>query len=164
MAAATLGSSVDVLLGGADLTFPHHAYQAAMVEAATGVTPFARAVLHVGEVRCEGAKMAKSTGNLVLVSDLLRRHPGAVLRLALLDRPWQEPWDCADSVFDEAAGVLERLRSVAGEPVRDRPLAHHDGVLARLVDDLDVPGAVALATEEGGPAAAYLLDVLKLRS
>ena len=37
MAAATLGSSVDVLVGGEDLTFPHHAYQAAMVEAAVAV-------------------------------------------------------------------------------------------------------------------------------
>ena len=68
---AVHGSSVDVLVGGQDLTFPHHAYQAAMVEGASGVAPFARATVHVGEVRIGGAKMAKSTGNLVLVDDLL---------------------------------------------------------------------------------------------
>ena len=32
--------------------------------------------------------MAKSTGNLVLVSDLLAKHPAAALRLLLIDRPW----------------------------------------------------------------------------
>jgi hypothetical protein len=36
-------------------------------------------------------------------------------------------------------------------------------VLTRLFDELDVQGALALALDEGGDAAAYLLDVLKLR-
>ena len=81
MAVSALGSAVDVLIGGADLAFPHHAYQAAMAQTATQVRPFARAVLRVGEVRHEGSKMAKSTGNLVLVRDLLERHDPAAIRL-----------------------------------------------------------------------------------
>ena len=87
MAAATLGSSVDVLVGGEDLTFPHHAYQAAMVEAAVAVGPFARRMLHVGAVHQDGAKMSKSIGNLTLVADLLETAPSAAVRLMLLDRP-----------------------------------------------------------------------------
>src|SRR4051812_289409 len=75
MAAATLGLAVDVLVGGEDLAFPHHAYQSAMVEAAAAVTPFARRQVHVGAVGKGGAKLAKSTGNLVLVADLLETHP-----------------------------------------------------------------------------------------
>ena len=43
MAMGTLGSSVDLLVGGADLAFPHHAYQSAMVQASMSVAPFARA-------------------------------------------------------------------------------------------------------------------------
>ena len=35
MAMAAFGASVDLLIGGQDLTFPHHAYQSAMVQAAT---------------------------------------------------------------------------------------------------------------------------------
>ena len=42
MAMAAFGASVDLLIGGQDLTFPHHAYQSAMVQAATSVAPFAR--------------------------------------------------------------------------------------------------------------------------
>ena len=89
MAWATFGSSVDVLVGGEDLTFPHHAYQAAMVEAAAGVTPFARRMITWGTVCDDGVKMAKSTRNLVLVSDLLEQAPGAAVRLMLLDRRWR---------------------------------------------------------------------------
>ncbi len=76
MSWATFGSGVDVLVGGEDLTYPHHAYQAAMVEAATEVGPFARRQLHIGAVHHGGSKMAKSTSNLVLISDLLEHAPG----------------------------------------------------------------------------------------
>jgi cysteinyl-tRNA synthetase len=161
MALTCLGNSVDVLLGGSDLAFPHHAYQAAMVEAATGVAPFARAVVHVGEVRLAGEKMAKSTQNLVLVGDLLERYPGPVVRLTLLNRAWAQPWDCDDEEFDRTAGDLERLYAAAGTPAADA--SARDEVLRLLADGLDVPGAVALAETEGGEAARFLLDVLKLR-
>ncbi len=92
MAAASLGHAIDVLVG-----------------------------MHVGEVRLGGEKMAKSTGNLVLVSDLLERFPGPVVRLGLLHRPVGEPWECEDAVFVEAGGLLDRLHEAAGPPSgRDR--------------------------------------------
>ena len=162
MAVCSLGTSVDVLLGGSDLTFPHHAYQAAMVEAASGVVPFAQAVVHVGEVQQGGRKMAKSTGNLMLVSDLLGRHRPAALRLGLLHRRYDEPWECEESVFSDAGRLADRLQEVAGDP--QVASTRHDGVLEALAEDLDVPAAVALALEEGPDAARYLLDVLKVRA
>jgi cysteinyl-tRNA synthetase len=161
MALCALGTSVDVLLGGVDLTFPHHAYQQAIVEAATGVRPFARSVVHVGEVRRDGVKMAKSTGNLVLVSDLLTRHAGEVVRFGLLHRRWDEPWDCEESVFTAAAATLDALRSAAGRTSAGSAPVHL-GVLGVLADELDVVRAVELALAEGGAAAAYLLRVLRL--
>jgi cysteinyl-tRNA synthetase len=161
MAMACMGSSVDVLLGGADLTFPHHAYQSAMAEAASGVAPFARTVVHVGEVRLHGEKMAKSTQNLVLVGDLLERYDGAAVRLALLNRAWDQPWECAESEFVDAASVLEQLYAAAGSAA-DTTSAIED-VLALLVTELDVPAAVALALELGGHAARFLIQTLKLR-
>jgi cysteinyl-tRNA synthetase len=159
MAAATLGLTVDVLVGGEDLAFPHHAYQAAMVEAAAGVTPFARRQLHVGAVRKDGVKLAKSTGNLVLVADLLESHAPAAVRLLLLDRPWSTPWDVEPRQLDDAAARLERLYAAAARPGGDRG---RDAVLAALLDDLDVPGALAVGEEEGGAAARFLLRVLAL--
>ncbi len=92
MVLALFGPTVDLHAGGADLAYPHHACEAALAEAATGVTPFARAWLRAGTVHVGDAKMAKSTGNLVLVDDLLRDYPPAAIRLLCLDRPWAEPW------------------------------------------------------------------------
>lgn len=161
MAVASLGNSVDVLLGGSDLAFPHHAYQVAMVEAATGVSPFARSVVHIGEVRHAGAKMAKSTQNLVLVSDLLQRYTGREIRFTLLHRRWDEPWECNETAFDHGSTLLERLMAAsATDPGGSDAAAER--VLIRLLDDLDVQGAVVLALAEGGAAARVLRDLLKL--
>ena len=98
-------------LGGADLAFPHHAYQSAMVEAATGAPPFARARLPVGTVRHAGRKMAKSTGNLVLVSDLLEQvSPGGAAAAAA------RPAVGADLGLRRVAA--RRRRAAAGAVVR----------------------------------------------
>ena len=159
MAAATLGLAVDVLVGGEDLAFPHHAYQAAMVEAAAGVTPFARRRLHVGAVRRDGVKLAKSTGNLILVADLLESHAPSAVRLLLLDRPWSTAWNVDLRQLDDASARLERLYAAAARADGERG---REAVLAALLDDLDVPRALAVAEEEGGAAARFLLRVLAL--
>ncbi|HYZ07513.1 MAG TPA: cysteine--tRNA ligase, partial [Pseudonocardiaceae bacterium] len=160
MALAALGPAVDVLAGGADLAFPHHAYQAAMVQAATGVAPFARAAFPVGTVRVGGVKMAKSTGNLVLVADLLRDYPPAVVRLLLLDRRWDAPWEHHGADLPGAAARLDRLYAAAGTPGSSP--AGVEAVTAALVDDLDVPRALAVAEDAGGDAARLLVRTLAL--
>jgi len=160
MALSVLGPSVDVLVGGEDLAFPHHAYQAAMVEAVSSVTPFARALLHVGAVGQSGAKMAKSTGNLTLVADLLGDHSPAAVRLLLLDRPWHTAWEYEPNDLDRAAERLERLFAAAGRPGAGD--AATGAVTAALLDDLDVPRAIETAVENGGEAARLLLRVLAL--
>lgn len=161
MALATLGGVIDVLAGGADLAFPHHAYQAAMAEAVTGATPFARCTFRVGTVGLDGAKMAKSTGNLVLVSDLLRDHPGPAVRLMLLERPWAQAWDFRPEQLAGSAGRLEQLYAAAAGP--SGSAAAPAAVRTALLDDLDVATAVAIAVEEGGGAARQVLRTLALQ-
>jgi cysteinyl-tRNA synthetase len=160
MATAALGPGIDVLVGGEDLAFPHHAMQAAMVEAATSVTPFARRAVHVGAVRQDGTKMAKSRGNLTLVTDLLTEHRPAAVRLLVCDRPWRESWDWSPALLDAAEARLDRLYAAAGRPGGEG--AAVAGVMAALLDDLDVPQALELAEEEGGAAARELVRTLAL--
>lgn len=159
MALAVHGSSVEVLAGGEDLVFPHHAYLAAMVSSATGVTPFARATLHVGEVRLDGAKMAKSTGNLVLVDDLLGRCSPAALRLAILDRRHDQPWEFVPADLERAEARLAELYRAAGAA---GSAADPDAALHRLRDGLAVPAALDVALAEGGEVARRLIAALRL--
>jgi cysteinyl-tRNA synthetase len=161
MAWATFGTSVDVIVGGEDLTYPHHAYQCAMVEAASGVAPFARREVHVGAVHKGGKKMAKSTGNMTLVRDLLAEHRPAAVRLMIINRVWHRSWEYDEGEAAAAEQAHDALYEAAGR-THDSAEAD-DAVVAALLDDLDVPRALALATEEGGSAARSLLEILKLR-
>jgi len=171
MSLSVLGLAVDVQCGGADLRYPHHAYQAAMVEAVTGVKPYARARFGVGVVRLGGAKMAKSTGNLVLVTDVLADHPAAALRLCLLDRPWAQDWDYTVAALEAATARLERLYQAAGRGSGSGGSAGSGSaaqqaagaaIIAALCDDLDVATALAVAEEAGGAAARSLIAILGL--
>ena len=164
MALHAFGPAVDVQAGGGDLRFPHHAYQAALAEALTGVAPFARGRLNAGTVRVAGAKMAKSAGNLVLVTDLLEDYPAAAIRLLILDRSWDRDWDYERDDLSAAAARLERLQAAAGRPGRGagHGRAAAAAVRAALADDLDVPAALRIAEEEGGQAARGLGSLLGL--
>ena len=161
MAMSVFGPAVDVHAGGAELRFPHHAYHAAMAEAFTGVRPYARAWFHTGVVTVDGAKMAKSAGNLVLVGDLMAGHPAGAVRLMILDRPWAQSWDYRPQLLDTAAARLESLYRAAARNVPDDAAAVAE--LRRLLaTDLDVPAALDLATEAGGATARTLAGVLGL--
>jgi cysteinyl-tRNA synthetase len=166
MALHVFGPAIDVQAGGADLRFPHHAYQAGLAEAFTGVRPFSRARLNTGVVRVAGAKMAKSTGNLVLVGDLLKDHPAAAVRLLILDRRWDQDWDFSPPGLAAAGARLERLYAAAGRPERAAPGTSGAAVTAMraaLADNLDVPAALRIAEEEdGGQAARHLGSLLGL--
>ena len=116
MALSTFGPTVDLHGGGADLRFPHHAYEAALAEAFTGVSPFARSWMHVGTVMTGGQKMAKSTGNLVLVHDLLQRWSAAAIRYLMLSRPWQDDWEFEEIALDDATAHLDDMWKGATTP------------------------------------------------
>ena len=160
MALSTYGASLDLHAGGADLRFPHHAFETAQAEAATGVHPFARAWMHVGTVMTKGEKMAKSTGNLVFVTDLIERSSAPAVRMLLLDRRYDQPWDHTDEGLEAASTRLEQLHTAAGRPGTDERGVH--AVLEALADDLDVPGALDRAIEQGGQAARDLIAILAL--
>jgi cysteinyl-tRNA synthetase len=161
MALSTFGPTVDLHGGGADLEFPHHAYEAALAEAFTGVAPFARSWMHVGTVKVGGQKMAKSTGNLVFVHDLLQRWPAAAIRYLILTRPWRADWEFEESSLEQATQHLDDMWKGATTPVgHDR--ARRD-VVAALLDDIDVSHALVVAREAGGQVLTELIDLLGLR-
>jgi cysteinyl-tRNA synthetase len=162
MALATLGPGLDLHCGGADLAFPHHAFEAAQAEAVTGVAPFARAWLRAGMVTRNGEKMAKSTGNLVFVDDVLHDATPAALRLLICQRRWWDSWEFDTADLPAAEARVHALRHAAARPASDDDEARA-AVIAALADDLDVPLALALAEDAGGSAAELLVDVLGLR-
>ena len=162
MALSVLGPSLDLHGGGADLRFPHHAYESAMAEAATGVSPFARRWMHVGTVSSRAQKMAKSVGNLVMVADLLDAAPRRRSASCCSTARGPSGWDYADDAIAAATERLDALFSAAGRPDRTETPSASEAVLDALADDLDVTRATDLAVEAGGSAARLLAATVGL--
>ncbi|MGH3592181.1 MAG: cysteine--tRNA ligase, partial [Pseudonocardiaceae bacterium] len=87
-------------------------------------------------------------------------HPAASVRLLLLNRPWQQTWDFRPSDIAAQTNQLDRLYSAAGTAHSSQTAAA--AVTAALVDDLDVPAALAIGEESGGDAARLVLRTLAL--
>jgi len=155
-----LGNSFDVQAGGSDLVFPHHEMSAShtRVALAPAGDVFARVYVPAGMVSYHGEKMSKSLGNLVFVNRLLADgvDPMAI-RMALLARHYRSDWEWTDAVLGDARARLARWRAAlaraeaaAPEPVTSGtpPAAAAEmvlsGVRARMRDDLDAPGALAV--------------------
>jgi len=188
MARRYLGADFDIHGGGLDLRFPHHENERAQSQAAGD--GFARLWLHAGLLNVNGAKMSKSLGNYVLVSDVLEKARPAVLRYALTAVQYRttleygpETLTDAEATWNRIAGfaarAAERLTSpVTIDEVRSAPLP--EAFAAALDDDLNVPAALAVVHEhiragnvalaDGGPdevrsplvAVRGMLDVLGL--
>jgi cysteinyl-tRNA synthetase len=109
MSMTHLGPSFDIHTGGVDLIFPHHEDEIAQSEAATG-QPFVKTWLHCAHLQMAGTKMAKSTGNISRVGELLATgvSPRAV-RLALVSVHYRAALNHSDASLAAAAAALERL-------------------------------------------------------
>lgn len=102
-----LGENFDLHAGGIDLQFPHHECEIAQAEAAG--YRFARYWLHHNHVLLNGEKMAKSTGNLVLLHQLLAAHEPMVLRFYLLQSHYRSVLDFTDGGLEAARNGYARL-------------------------------------------------------
>jgi cysteinyl-tRNA synthetase len=150
-----LGDRFDIHTGGIDLKFPHHEDEIAQSEGVTG-HPVVGVWLHGEFLTLADAKMAKSAGNVIRVSDLPDKgfEPLAFRYLALTAH-YRSKLDFTEEAMHAAASGLRRLRRAAGEAdeadasgvdLATDPVA---GYRARFVgaisDDLGMPGALAIA-------------------
>ncbi len=147
MARRYLGDDFDIHAGGHDLIFPHHENEIAQSEAAFG-TVFARIWLHNGMMNLGGEKMAKSTGNVVDLLEVLSLHEPTAVRLLYLRTHYRKPLDFTQEALDDAEASLQRLwafrRRVEG-PVEDPPDAEAMARFRAAMDeDFDVAGGLGV--------------------
>lgn len=104
-----LGETIDIHVGGGDLTFPHHENEIAQSEAATG-QPLANYWLHNGMIIVEGKKMSKSLGNFITIRELLDRYEPMAVRLFILQTQYRKPVDFTDEALATATNSWSTLR------------------------------------------------------
>ena len=150
MSMTHLGPSFDIHTGGVDLIFPHHEDEIAQSEAATGQT-FVGTWLHCAHLQTGGAKMAKSTGNIARVGEVLATgvSPRA-LRMALISVHYRASLSHTDESLGAAGAALDRL---------DAAVAALDGYEQAGPDDPTLPERLEAATTAFGDALDDDLNV-----
>ena len=148
MAETHLGETIDIHGGGMDLKFPHHENEIAQSVCSHGGAVFANYWMHNGFVTVDKTKMSKSLGNTLTVHDLLKQHPGEVLRFLLLSAHYRQPLDWSEQELDRGKKTLDRLYGVlrnAAEQFGPFEAGEEPGTdfIAALEDDLNTPVALA---------------------
>ena len=109
MAERHLGETIDIHGGGNDLKFPHHENEIAQSVCSHGGAPFAKYWVHNGFVEIDSEKMSKSSGNVLLVENLLKRFPGEAIRMALIKTRYREPINWSETLVEQAKAQLDRM-------------------------------------------------------
>ena len=152
-----LGETIDVHTGGIDLRFPHHEDERAQSVSAVG-HEVVRHWVHGEHLLFEGRKMAKSTGNVVLLCDVeARGYDPLALRLAFLQGHYRQQMNLSWDAIAAAEKTLQRWRLRVAEWAQSPSKAMPAGYVGRVADafaaDLDTPSAViAMRDLERDPA------------
>jgi len=148
-----LGDRFDIHTGGIDLTFPHHEDEIAQSEGGAGHRVI-NTWVHGGHLRLKGQKIAKSSGNVVRVLEVVDRgvDPRSFRYLTFQTR-YRSEMDFSWEALETADHRVKQLRHRMAEW---SPAAAEPGPEAQTFDerfreavatDLDMPKAVVILNE-----------------
>lgn len=149
-----LNGNVDLHIGGIDLRFPHHENERAQSNALFNQdeSEVVKLWLHGEHLLFEGRKMAKSSGNVVLISDVLAKgfDPLAV-RFCFLENRYRSQMDLSWESISAANQILNKWRSSWQEWNMKNEITESElsrtftqEVLTLFEADLDTPRAMQL--------------------
>ena len=155
MSVRYLGTRFDLHTGGVDHIAVHHTNEIAQSECAFDVHPWVAFWLHNEFLDFEGSKMAKSTGNVLLLDDLVARGiPPLAFRYFFLQAHYRQQQSFGDEAIEAAATGYDRLlahavavRGAAGPVDAARIAPLRERFRDALRDDLNAPRALAVAWE-----------------
>jgi cysteinyl-tRNA synthetase len=146
-----LGTDIDIHTGGIDLRFPHHEDERAQSNAASG-KEVVKHWVHAEHLLFEGRKMSKSTQNVVLVEDVIKRGFNPLcLRLVFLEHRYRQQLDltwnsiqAADKTLQRWYKQIEQWQQSPSEAIDESSLALISGFME---NDLDSVNAILTLRE-----------------
>ena len=148
MAMKYLGETFDIHCGGVDHIPVHHTNEIAQTEGATG-KPFVKVWLHAEFLLMNNAKMAKSSGGFVKLSDLTDKGISPLdykyhCYTAHYRKQLDFTWEALESSKTARRRLADASRALAGEPSKPGCADYSNAFKDMLSDDLNVPGALAV--------------------
>ena len=133
-----LGKKFDIHGGGLDLIFPHHENEIAQSRCNNNTSSFANYWIHNGFLTINKEKMSKSLGNIITISDAVKKYSGQVVRLALLSAHYSQPLDWNDDLLNNQKSILNKWYNLYSDK------QDHNSIIDDiLLDDLNTPGFIA---------------------
>jgi cysteinyl-tRNA synthetase len=146
MAERLLGVGFDIHGGGSDLVFPHHENEAAQTRAARG-SELASLWMHNGMVQLTGEKMAKSTGNIATLHEVLEAYGRDAVIMYFAGGHYRQPLAFGDEELKDADRRVHRirdaLRRVVPGPSPADMSRHREAFLDALANDFNTAAALA---------------------
>ena len=137
-----MNSTLDIHGGGNDLIFPHHENEIAQGNCASD-TNYCNYWFHNGIVLVNKKKMSKSLGNVILVSDLLKKESAASIRLALLSAHYRQPLNWSDSTIAESNNLIKKFRNITQSYENISEMDYSNNEICNILsDDLNTPEAI----------------------
>lgn len=137
-----LDRHVDVHVGGIDLRFPHHENERAQSNAVIGQEAV-DVWVHGEHLLFEGRKMSKSSGNVVLVSDITKRGIDPLaLRLCFLENRYRSQMDLTWNSITAAHETLKRWRNKMASWSQSPTISNDPEMEAAFNNDLDTPKVI----------------------
>jgi len=134
-----LGKKFDIHGGGLDLIFPHHENEIAQSCCNSSTDNLANYWIHNGFVTMNKEKMSKSLGNIVTISDAVKKYTGQVVRLTLLSAHYSQPLDWNDEILNSQKNTINKWYNLYEDTSEENLLDISDS----LLDDLNTPGFIA---------------------
>jgi cysteinyl-tRNA synthetase len=142
MSLKLLNGHVDIHIGGIDLRFPHHENERAQSNALSNEEAVDLWV-HGEHLLFEGKKMSKSSGNVVLLKDVIERgFDPLAIRLCFLENKYRSQMDLTWNSIEAADETLKRWRmKMAGWGVGTQ-ITIDPEIERALMTDLDTSRAI----------------------
>jgi cysteinyl-tRNA synthetase len=142
MSMEILNKHVDVHVGGIDLRFPHHENERAQSNAVIGQEAVDLWV-HGEHLLFEGKKMSKSSGNVVLLSDITARGIDPLaLRLCFLENRYRSQMDLTWNSINAADETLKRWRTKMASWGQSSETTVDAEIQSAFNNDLDTPKVI----------------------
>jgi cysteinyl-tRNA synthetase len=142
MSMEMLDKHVDVHVGGIDLRFPHHENERAQSNAIID-REAVDVWVHGEHLLFEGKKMSKSSGNVVLVSDINARGIDPLaLRLCFLENRYRSQMDLTWNSINAAHETLKRWRAKMSEWGQSTEITVDPEMESAFNNDLDTPKVI----------------------
>lgn len=142
MSMELLDGHVDIHIGGIDLRFPHHENERAQSNALINKEAVGLWV-HGEHLLFEGKKMSKSSGNVVLLNDVIDRgiDPLAI-RLCFLENKYRSQMDLTWNSIEAAHETLKRWRLKMSQWSNDSSVTADAEIENAFNTDLDTSRAI----------------------